>query len=166
MARPSIIITKQQFLSMMPKKCSEFPDYNFDWKREDGSWQKVEANIKEYCYIIPLTNGICIKVYSNVDRCTDLSRGKGKDSIKFVAAKESDLKPIRKKFTHTYRIDTWRNNFVKNIAKVLKSLGNDMKCPCGGRFRLISTRDGSRNFLSCENYKEKNCRGRSVQAVL
>lgn len=150
----------------MPKKCSEFPDYSSDWTRKDGSWQRVEANIKEYCYIIPLTNRICIKVYSSVDRDTDLSRGKGKDSIKFVAARENDLKPIRKKFTHTYRIDTWRNNFVNNMAKVLESLGNDIKCSCGGRFRLISTRDGSRNFLSCENYKIRNCRGRPIKAAL
>ena len=166
MARSHVVITKQQFLSMMPRKRFEFPDYNSDWKRKNGDWQQTSTNVKEYCYIIPLNSGVCIKVYSSIERDTDLSRGRGKDSIKFVVARESDLRPIRSRFTHTYRIDTWRENFKKNMTKVLSSLGNDMKCSCGGQFCLISTNDGSRNFLSCENYKKNGCRGKTLKAVV
>lgn len=172
MARRPTAIYKNQFIqALSPWIYREFasPEYSFDWTPDgNGDWSKEDAAIKEYCYKIPLANGICLKVYSTIDKETGRSRDTGEDSIKIVVARESTLKPVRPKFTHTYRLDTWRTNFQKRISEALVSLGNNMKCGCGADMVLKRNNRGE-NFLGCSEYTKDSaqpCRGRSIKTAI
>jgi ssDNA-binding Zn-finger/Zn-ribbon topoisomerase 1 len=169
MARHPVVIHKTQFIQILsPWIYEEFTrhEYSFDWAPDgQGNWQKRDTEIKEYCYKIPLSKNVCLKVYSTIDKETHQSRNIGKDSIKIVAAYRNTLKPVRPRFTHTYRLDTWKANFKKHISEALGSLGNNMKCDCGADMLLKRNRWGE-NFLACSEYsKGKTCRGRSIQTA-
>lgn len=169
MARRPVVITKDQFKQILaPCVYTEFakPEYAFDWKPDGrGDWEKQDAEIKEHCYKIPLGNGMCLKIYSTIDKETGRSRDIGEDSIKIVAARENTLKPVRPKFTHTYRLDTWRANFHRHISEALTSLGNNVKCDCGAEMKL-KRNSREENFLGCTQYNRnptKPCKGRTLK---
>lgn len=168
MGREAVTFWKSEFLSTMPR-CAfyEFTDkqYEFKWKYDARNklWLKNDAEITEYCYKIPLADRYCLKIFSSVDRRTDLSKGTGKDSIKIVAANIDTLKPIRPRYTHTYRIETWRENFTLHIKEALEDLGNEMNCRCGGEYVLKKNSIQNWNFLGCNLYnKDRPCPTKNI----
>lgn len=133
--------------------------YKLDWWLEGGEWIRKESVINEYCYLILLTKGHILKIYSSVDKATGVSRPSDTDAIRIVVARASDAKPIRPKFTRINRIVTWRKNLKERISAALKSLGVNTTCPlCGGTLYLkTNSNDGSR-FLLCSKYPD--CKGK------
>lgn len=151
----------QLFLSQWIYEEFSAQAYGFDWRREDNRWARVSTEIKERCFLIPLNEHALVKIYSTIDKLTGVSRERGRDSIKLVLAKPRDLKPIRPKFTHVYRLNTWPGNFRQHLREVLESyLGRDLKCrrtKCGGELILKKTKRGT-NFIGCSNYQTNGCR--------
>jgi hypothetical protein len=160
MSRIPVKIKLPQFKGFLAQWIhSEFPSYESDWLFKDGDWRKEPITIDEYCFLLPLNQHAVVKVYSSVDRNTDVSREVGKDSIKIVLAKRTDLKPIRPKFTHVYRIETWKENFRIHLREALESyLGRLLKCEeCAGVL-ILKKSSKNRNFIGCSNFQTNGCR--------
>jgi|SRR5581483_7755978 len=120
-------ITRAHFEWFLDKeyKYREFlPDwYRFDWKQNrSGNWEKVSGEIQEYCYIILFSENKCIKVYSSIDRRTDLARERGEDAIRLVAADLQTLKPIHPKFQRINRVGHWEERFRKRVENIVKTV--------------------------------------------
>lgn len=138
-------------------------EYKVNWvlSRDGNEWKLSDIPIFEICYIIPLSDKYCIKVYSTIDKSTLMARKKGDDSIKLVTARLSDLKPVKGKYSHIQRIFSWRDNFEQRINKILEDLGNNLECDCGGRYRMLKNRSNI-NFLGCTKYSENKCKGKTI----
>lgn len=132
-------------------------EYKFDWEEGGARWNKVDTEIKEYCYRIPLAPGYCIKLYSSVDRRTNKSREIKKDAIRVVAARDTDLKPIRGAFPHVKRLSTWPTNLTQRIREVLQSVDsrNDMKCICKKHRVLRGNLTKKVNFIGCSDFSNE-----------
>lgn len=139
----------------------QFPDpmYRVDWWLEGNVWVEKDLEINEYCYLILLTKGHILKIYSSVDKTTNVSRPSDKDAIRIVVASATDAKPVRPKFTRINRIGTWKLNLKNRISEALKSLGVNTACPECGTILYLKTnsKDGSR-FLLCSKYPK--CKGK------
>src|SRR5687768_15594166 len=78
----------------------EFPEegYSIEWEEDDlGKWRRVDAEIQEFCFIIPIAYDRCIKLYSSIKRTGEHigeSHDKGKDAVRLVAADTVTLEPI------------------------------------------------------------------------
>jgi len=131
--------------------------YTYDWVYSNKLKDWVRKNkgkvIKEYCYLIKVTEAIGIKVYSSVDKRSGISRPNGEDSIKVVAARIEDLKPVRPKYSYIQRVDSWKKNLTDKLIEVKKDILKSPICERCGSLKTIKTnsKDGSK-FYGCPRY--------------
>ena len=145
----------------IPKKTYDYLENSEEmkkfWKEKD-----VDSELKEYIYLILLTDDYGIIVYSSVDKRTNLSRDCDRDAIRLVVVDFDRLEPIRKS-RKVLRIETWRKNFIKNTDEMIAGLGNDMKCEsCGAKMTLKGSRKTKKNFLGCEKFVKNKCATRNI----
>lgn len=141
----------------------EYFSYEYKIDEEYRKAQKIHAvEYKEHCYIVDITQNFCIKVYSSIKReGKEVSRDKGKDSIKVVAACNC-LSPIHDPYSITERLETWEHNFKEQLLEVLISLGNVGKCPKGNHImELKRNNQNGKIFIGCTHFLTSGCRGSS-----
>lgn len=154
-------ISKKEFVAFLSQFVyCEAPEicYEFDWEIINRRWDKIDKKTNEYLYLINLDDDFAIKVFSSIDKKTDMSREYGDDAIRLLPVVKEDLRPLRCKARNIYRVKNWRSNFVKGMDELLIELGSDMKCKkCGGKMRVRKNRNKKVNFLSCSKYFKTGC---------
>lgn len=136
--------TKEEF-----EKCIE--DTGHEWEID------MKAPGKEYVYeshdFMPDHNGIVLRIYSTIDKRTDMARSKGADAIRLVVFNRHIMRPMggRKK---TLRIKTYCKNLRKKIESIFDQWDEYVtQCEeCGGWMVIREGRYGE--FLGCSNYPE------------
>lgn len=140
--------------------CNEYDKdhYKFDFVEDrPGVWKRVEGEIKEYCYYIAvnLERNLCIKVYSSIERFQNVSRARGIDAIRVVAAKATTGEPIRPAFPIVKRIPGWKKNLHKRLSQVIQCMGIDTDCPkCAKQLLLRINKTDGHVFLGCSRYPD------------
>ena len=156
------VIKQGEFLRWLSRrgKYREFNsnEYKLDLNNCNKERREENKTVNERCYVISLGNNRCFKLYSSIDRGTNETRAKGKDSIKIVLAEETSLEPKLGKLKHIERIYGWEENADKTILEALEKLWPKKIVRCTkcrhGKLIIRHNRPKDVTFLGCTQYKQ------------
>lgn len=125
-------------------------------------FEEIKHPSGEYVYehsgIIPDHPDVCIRIFSTVDKSTNVSRDKGSDAIRTtVWDKKSEMNIGGR--TKTLRIKTWKENLEPKIVDIINDTKSrvteckDEDCKTGW---LIEREGKYGSFLGCTRYPSCN----------
>lgn len=148
--REYVRITKEEFEEFLTEVDNSWSVVSDDEKANDD----LRNFSREYIYGIPLRDApeeLELRVFSTIDKRTDLCRDKGTDAIRLVIWDSKEFYPVggRKK---TLRIETWKKNLRRKIEE-LKSDWEEHTTSCNECGAWMVKREGEYGeFLGCIRY--------------
>lgn len=146
--------SKREFVQFDKEEFEEF------LSQRGRNWVLNERqNAVEYVYdypdYAPKLDNVVLRIYSTVDKRTNISRGKGNDAIRLVAVVKPTGSPVTGE-KKTLRIKTWKKNLREKIEAMLDNKDELITIcdECGG---VMLPKEGKYGeFLGCYNYPECN----------
>jgi hypothetical protein len=156
--------------------------YHYEWQLDgERKWELIgrEKEVNEYIYLILLTNGHIIAVYSSIFKGTNHFRNTGHDRVHLHFVNAKDLTPLGGPHPKLNRVSSRRNPFPKRFRSAVEKMLTDInyfspkKCSgCEGNF-ILRKGANSRYIFGCENYQRKrgphdhpvSMKGKMVQPI-